>query len=201
MLRDESKRNSATYLESLRANTRYQIRRSKALYEERYGPLNIKIASNREEAIQFFREAGPLHIARWEDSGFKNTQFLQFHENLIRECYEAQIDCIELRAGKKTIAIMYYHIVDKNVYFYLHGLHYDLDPKLKPGLVAHSLATQHYLDNGMDRYDYMGGYSQYKLQLAEQVEDLVTVCIQRSKLKFSIENLGRNIRRLISPGN
>jgi CelD/BcsL family acetyltransferase involved in cellulose biosynthesis len=127
--------------------------------------------------------------------------FLRFHENLIRESEDNQIDLIRLRFGSTTIAIMYYHIVDKNVYFYLHGLKFDDDPKLKPGLVAHSLASQYYLDAGMDKYDYMGGYSQYKLQLAERIEDLVTVFIQKPKLRFKIENFGRNVKHFMLSRN
>lgn len=185
------------YLESLRANTRYQIRRSIRSYQELYGNIEMEIAEDNKQAIQFFREAGPLHIERWNDSGYKNPLFVKFHENLIRESERQQIDLIRLRAGKTTIAVMYYHIVGKNVYFYLHGLRYDENPKLKPGLVAHSLATQHYLDQGMNNYDYMGGYSQYKLQLAERIEDLVTVCIQKPRFRFALENLGRNVKHFV----
>jgi len=195
------KASGKNYLQSLRANTRYQIRRSMRHYSEKYGELDMEIARNRDKALDFFREAGPLHIERWDDSGYRNEMFIKFHENLIREADDHQIDLIRLRAGNTTIAIMYFHIVDKNVYFYLHGLKYDDDAKLKPGLVAHSFATQYYLDAGMDKYDYMGGYSQYKLQLAERIEDLVTVCIQKPKLRFTIENLGRNIKQFVLSRN
>jgi CelD/BcsL family acetyltransferase involved in cellulose biosynthesis len=195
------KASGKNYLQSLRANTRYQIRRSIRRYEEKYGKIKLMIAQNRDESIEYFRQAGPLHIERWEDSGYKNKQFIEFHENLIRESDDHQIDFISVRAGETTIAIMYYHIVGKNVYFYLHGLKYDNDAKLKPGLVAHSLASQHYLEAGMDKYDYMGGYSQYKLQLAERIEDLVTVCIQKPKLRFAIENFGRNVKQFIFSRN
>lgn len=191
------RRSKKTYLESLRANTRYQIRRSIGMYQEKYGDLQLEVAKDTDQAIAFFREAGPLHIERWDDSGYKNRLFIDFHENLIRGSDDHQIDIIRLRSGSTTIAVLYYHIVDKNVYFYLHGLKYDEDAKFKPGLVAHSLATQHYLDNGMDKYDYMGGYSQYKLQLAERVEDLVTVCIQKPRLRFAIENFGRNLKHFV----
>lgn len=188
------RKSDKTYLESLRANTRYQIRRSTDLYREKFGEAELQVARNKDEAVDFFREAGPLHMERWDDSGYQNSLFVRFHENLIRESEGHQIDLIRLRFGSTTIAVMYYHIVDKRVFFYLHGLKYDNDSKLKPGLVAHSLASQYYLEAGMDTYDYMGGYSQYKLQLAERIEDLVTVFIQKPKLRFVIENFGRNVK-------
>jgi len=188
-----------SYLQSLRANTRYQIRRSIRQYKRQYGELDLQQARNSDEALEFFREAGPFHMARWYDSGYKNERFVHFHENLIRSCQNQQVDLFRLRFGGNTVAIMYYHLVGKTVYFYLHGLRYDDDGKLKPGLVAHSLASQLYMENGMDVYDYMGGYSQYKLQLAERIEDLVTVCIQKPRIRFAVENLGRSVKHLLLP--
>lgn len=184
-----------TYLSSLRSNTRYQIRLAKRLYEKRFGPLSIKRAESTEERLVFFREASSYHKRRWDDSGYRNPAFVAFHERLIAKTNAEQVDLLRLTAGNQTLGILYNHIVGKRVFFYLHGLRYHKDPKLKPGLVAHSMASQLYMNEGKDSYDYMGGYSQYKLQLAEQVEDLVTIRLQRPKLLFAVENFGRFIAR------
>ena len=48
----------------------------------------------------------------------------------------------------------------------------------------------------MRKYDYMGGYSQYKCQLSAPAEGLVTLCIQKPSVIFSIENMGRKIKHL-----
>ncbi len=103
---------------------------------------------------------------------------------------------MKVTSGESTIAILYFYLVGKDVYFYLQGINYESDQKLKPGLVAHALATQHYLDRGMHKYDYMGGYSQYKCQLSNPAEDLVTLCIQKPSGIFWLENICRKIKRL-----
>jgi hypothetical protein len=65
-------------------------------------------------------------------------------------------------------------------------------------LVAHALATQYFIDKGMEKYDYMGGYSQYKEQLADMSEELTTVVIQRPRSKFKLENIMKNMKERIN---
>lgn len=183
------------YLATLNSNTRYQISRSRRLYEQLHGEIKYKLARNAEEALAFFHEAGKYHVLRWPDSGFNNKEFISFHENLIKNSIENNaINLMKITSGEITIAVLYFHLVGRDVYFYLQGINYETNQKLKPGLVAHALATQYYLDKGMRKYDYMGGYSQYKCQLSNHAEDLVTVCIQKPLLRFSIENIGRKVK-------
>jgi len=191
----QMRQDGKNYLESLNANSRYQVRHSIRLYTERFGPLHLDRAEDAGTAIDFFREAGPLHIQRWKDSGYLNPSFMTFHEALISRFVNNGVELLRLRSGNMTVAVLYYHVVGKRVYFYLHGLTYDSDPKLKPGLVAHSLAAQYFLDRGMELYDFMGGYSRYKLQLAEETEPLVTVRLQRPRIRFAVENFGRRLVR------
>ena len=151
-----------SYLDNLNANSRYQIRRAMRLYRERYGQLQLRQAADRDEALAFFHQAGEYHRMRWPDSGFRNPHFVAFHENLIADAFDdGAIDLLRLSAGDECVAVMYYQLVDRKVYFYLHGLNYSRDGKLKPGLVAHTLATEHYMERGMAAYDYMGGDSQH----------------------------------------
>jgi CelD/BcsL family acetyltransferase involved in cellulose biosynthesis len=189
------KQQDMPYLTCLSANTRHQIKRSMRIYEDQYGPISIQHASDMEQAIDLFHEAGVFHIHRWDDSGYNNHLFIRFHENLIRGTFDkGLVKLIKIKAGSTTIAILYFHIVNKNVYFYLHGLHYDGNSKLKPGMVAHALTTQYFLDRNMRIYDYMGGYSQYKVQLGERSEDLVSVVIQRPRISFALEYVGHWIK-------
>jgi hypothetical protein len=193
---------NSDYLATLNSNTRYQIRRSIRLYQQLHGELGYRFAENVDEALAFFHEAGEYHVSRWEDSGFKNRQFMLFHENLIKQSENRNsLDLMKITSGDTTIAILYFHMVGRDVYFYLQGINYESNTKLKPGLVAHAIATQYYLDKGMRKYDYMGGYSQYKRQLSNPAEDLVTLCIQKPSLFFSIEKTGRKLKHLLSSVN
>ena len=187
-----------TYLQTLSSNTRHQVRRSIRSYEEIFGPLSMVFANNCEAALCYFQEAGKYHIQKWHDSGFKNPEFTQFHRNLIENSFDSgSIQLCRLQAGGKTIAILYHLIVARKVYFYLQGLVYHSNKKLKPGLVAHVLATESYLQSGMESYDYMGGYSQYKTQLADHSEDFCTIAIQRPRSRFKLENIARKIKSSI----
>lgn len=191
------KQDNKSYLSTLTQNTRYQIRRSMRLYEKLHGSLKYELAQDSEQAIELFKEAGNYHVLRWDDSGYKNRRFIQFHENLIKNTFDKKmVAFMKVTAGNTTIAIIYFHLVNKNVYFYLQGLSYEADHKLKPGLVAHAMASQYFLEQGMNIYDYMGGYSQYKCQLATRSEDLVSVCIQKPKLKFRIERTGQQVKMI-----
>lgn len=188
------------YLQALTSNTRYQIRRSIRHYQELHGNITLHAATNEQQALDYFHQAGSYHIKRWDDSGYKNPQFIRFHENLIRASFkDNQIILLKVLSGETTIAIIYFHRVDKTVFFYLHGLLYEKDSKLKPGLVAHSLASQYFMQQGMNIYDYMGGYSQYKSQLSRQSEDLVTVVIQRPRSRFRLERIARKVKNRIIP--
>jgi hypothetical protein len=191
------KKNNKSYLSTLNSNTRYQIRRSMRLYEELYGKLSFELAQDTEQAMALFREAGRYHVLRWGDSGYKNPRFTQFHENLINNTFDQKmVALMKVTAGDTTIAVIYFHLSNKNVFFYLQGVCYETDQKLKPGLVAHAIASQYFLEQGMHLYDYMGGYSQYKCQLASHSVDLASVCIQKPQLKFSLEKVGQRIKHL-----
>jgi CelD/BcsL family acetyltransferase involved in cellulose biosynthesis len=196
---DSIRRDKKDYLSVLNPNTRYQIRRSIRLYQQLHGEIKYTFARNVGEALTLFHEAGRYHLLRWDDSGFKNEQFILFHENLIRSSLDDNaVNLMKITAGDTTIAILYFHLVAGDVYFYLQGINYESDEKLKPGLVAHALATQYYLDKGMRKYDYMGGYSQYKCQLSDPAESLVTLCVQKPSLSFSVENTGRKVKHLFA---
>jgi len=184
------------YLKSLSKNTRHQISKATRLYKEKYGPLVTHTAHNLTEALRYFHEAGEFHTRRWIDSGYKNSYFVKFHEELIKKNFNN--NCINLHkimAGERTIGILYFHLKGKKVYFYLQGLQTEVNPKLKPGLVAHSLVTQYYKDSGYESYDYMAGSSQYKTQLSKHKKNITSIKIRRPRLKFYLEDLARFIKK------
>jgi CelD/BcsL family acetyltransferase involved in cellulose biosynthesis len=186
------------FLDTLSRNTRYQVRKSIRLYENIYGPVTIETAQNQQQALDFFNLAGPYHIQRWFDSGYSNPQFVNFHKNLISDSFDKdRVSLLKVKAGQETFAIIYYLLVNKTAYFYLHGLKFETNHNLKPGLVAHALASEYFQKLGFTKYDYMGGYSQYKKQLADLSENLVTVVIQRRRSLFILEDMLRRLKNCI----
>ena len=187
-----------SYLASLSRNTRYQINRSNRGYESLYGDIEITFASSTAQAAEFWDEAGKLHMDRWDDSGFRNPEFIEFHQTFIHRCFgKGMIDMVKITAGEHLVAIIYNIIYKGHVYFYLQGLQPETDGKLKPGLTAHSLLIEHYLQTGMHYYDFMGGDSQYKKQLSEEDENLLLIKIQKSRFKFRVERFAYSIKQLL----
>src|SRR5205807_1873754 len=79
-----------SYLDSLRRNTRQQIRRSLRLYEKD-GALTGTNASSLEEALLFLDELAALHQASWtrrrKRGAFASPYFRKFHQALIRTAW------------------------------------------------------------------------------------------------------------------
>jgi len=187
-----------SYLQTLSRNTRYQIKRSIKKYQNN-GEIQILSAERKAEALQSFDDIGPLHVARWGagfgESGFANLNFTKFHRSLISTAWDkGQVDLISVRANGKIIARFYNFIYRNRVYFYLSGLALEQDNQLKPGLTGHALCIQRYIDAGYDFYDFMGGGERYKSSLAHKHQHLVKIALQKKKIKFKLEKLGRGIK-------
>lgn len=188
-----------TYLDSLSRNTRYQINRSRKRYESS-GRLTFTVLSSAAAMLAVWPTLGQLHLARWgrdeQGSGFANPRFLQFHESLIRRgAPQEQVEFCILTQDGRLIGGLYNFIYRNRVYFYLSGLSDEADNQLKPGLLLHSLAIQHYLERGLDYYDFMGGESRYKQSLGNRQGDLQLISFQRPRLALKLEQLGRRLKR------
>lgn len=155
------------YLTVLSGNTRGQIRQTTREYEARFGPLAFSTAATLEEAREWFTELVRLHERHWasrSEAGVFDGSRRAFHEELIGASFDGsggdadlKVDLGRIRAGERTIGILYNLAVDGHVQFYQSGLDYNDDPKLRPGLLSHALAIQHYLDRGATTYDFLGG--------------------------------------------
>jgi CelD/BcsL family acetyltransferase involved in cellulose biosynthesis len=169
------------------------------LYQDTLGELRLDFAASVDEALRFFDDSAPLHLARWGDgysqSGFANPKFVQFHHTLIRRGFDqGQIDLIRVRAGERILGYFYNFRFDGVVYFYLSGLVNESESKLKPGLCGHALAIQHYADAGYAYYDFMGGEERYKSSLAECRDELFQLSLQKDRLHFRLENFLRLVK-------
>lgn len=192
------RREGQSYLDSLAANTRYQIRRTSRLYEQ-MGPLRLERPETLDEAQSLWDAIAPYHIARWGggsgESGFANPEFVRFHRQFIQTNWaHGGADLISLKAGHTTIAIFYNLVYRNRVYFYLAGIRQESDNRLKPGLLGHSLAVEDYMNRKFDYYDFMGGEERYKSQLGVRHQYLVQVGLQRDRWKLRAERVARSIR-------
>lgn len=174
------------YLKTLSSNTRSQIRRTLKLYNER-GSVTLSNAISTEQALKMLDEASVLHKVRWGEinSGFENPEFFKFHTQLVKDNFDlGAIDILKLTIGEKVIGYLYNLIYQDHVYFYLSGINYEQDNRIKPGLLIHSLATVYYARKGFSVYDYMGGEGRYKKSLSSRSTKMIISSIRRKKPHF-----------------
>jgi CelD/BcsL family acetyltransferase involved in cellulose biosynthesis len=172
-------------------NTRNQIRRSLKLYQE-MGELKIITSDSIETSLQWFEQSAMLHQQRWDNSGFSNPNFVNFHTNLIRKT--GNVDILKLTVSDSVLAYLYNFKYKGQVYFYLSAIDYDVtNNKLKPGLTAHALAIQIYSKQGYELYDFMGGESQYKKSLSNLITVQHIIKVQKPKLSLKIIRLLRKL--------
>ena len=160
-----------SYLDSLSANTRYQLRRSARRYGA-IGPLRMDRAGSAGEAHRFLDELAALHQATWTRRGrpgaFANPDFARFHHTLIdRTAGRGEVELLRVTAGSRVVGYLYNFRFRNAVSAYQSGFAYDDDdPHAKPGLTCHHLAAEAALVEGLDRYDFLAGDGRYKDSLS-----------------------------------
>jgi CelD/BcsL family acetyltransferase involved in cellulose biosynthesis len=182
----DAARQRGTFLAGLSSNTRQQINRSIRIYEER-GPLQLDRAGDVKTALDFMRSMGELHKARWEGRGvisvFNYPGYVRTHEVLIsNELPQEGVEVIRIRAGEFVIGYLYNFLYRGCVYFYLSGLEFEDDNRLKPGLVAHALCAQNHLERGAHVYDFMAGENRYKTSLGKPTIIMKSLIVSRQTL-------------------
>ena len=158
------------FLLSVSANTRGQINRSMRLY----GPgLCIERAADADTALAWFAGLVRLHQARWQAEGkagaFADAGLLRFHQALIAAAQPlGQADLLRVSAGGADIGYLYNFCHGGRVLAYQSGFAPAANARMKPGLVCHALAIEHYRSAGMGLYDFLAGPARYKTSLAAE---------------------------------
>ena len=192
-----------SYLDSLGANTRYQIRRSIRLYEKR-GGLSATPARDVDEAMRYFDHMKELHQRYWYSRGqvgsFVYPFFERFHRALIADCLpKGTVELVMISAGGEPVGYVYNFVSNNWVCAYLTGFRYEEDSKLKPGLVSHHLCIARHLQQGARLYDFLAGSERYKTNLARPGPDIGYLVLQRPLLKLRAERVGRWLKSVGQP--
>jgi CelD/BcsL family acetyltransferase involved in cellulose biosynthesis len=160
-----------SYLESLSANSRYQIRRSDRAYGA-FGKLAGQCAETITEAHASLADLASLHQATWIARGkpgaFANPFFVRFHRELIeRGLPRGEIQLLRITAGEHIVGLLYNYHYRSSVLTYQSGFDYaQAGHNCRPGLTCHHQAIKRAIANGMSRYDFLAGEDRYKRSLA-----------------------------------
>ena len=159
------------FLESLSANTRYQLRRSARCYGMA-GPVTVRRADSVAEAWEMLDRLAVLHQASWVRRGrqgaFARPAFRRFHRALLaRAMPRGEADLLCIAAGSRVIGYLYNFRFRNRVLAYQGGFDYATAGRHeKPGLTCHHLAIEAAMAEGMDCYDFLAGADRYKTSLS-----------------------------------
>jgi len=189
------------YLAAISANTRYQIRRARRLYEAR-GPLTLDVARDGEEAQAYFDALRVLHQATWTARGrpgaFASPFFVRFHRHLIASGLPNDaVELVRISAGGAPVAYLYNFLYRGTVYYYASGIAYEPDNKARPGLLSHAMCIAHHLARGDDCYDFMAGAARYKESLGTPGPAISTIIVERAGIRSMLAGAMRGFRERI----
>ena len=175
---DAVRKNGNDLCALLSSNTRSQIRRAIRLYQA-MGELRIERASTTREALAWLEQLKFLHQTRWTlqgDAGaFSHAFFERFLRRLVEQGFEkGVVDMFRVSAGPYDLGYLCNFVYRDRVSNYQGGFRFGPDGRHKPGLVAHTLAVQHYSEgaSGLRLYSFLAGGSQYKRSLSTGTEEL-----------------------------
>ncbi|MGA2552677.1 MAG: GNAT family N-acetyltransferase [Burkholderiaceae bacterium] len=160
------------YEGTLSSKTRPQIRRSRRMYEDSGGPVEIRFAQDEAEALAFLAELGIMHNAIWRSRGevgsFERPEFRSFHEEVVKRLWAAQaVDLIQIKTSEKVIGYLFNFKLGKKIYCYQSGFVQEEDKNFKPGLLTHATAISAYMRLQYEEYDLLSGDSRYKRSLTK----------------------------------
>ncbi|WP_196138866.1 GNAT family N-acetyltransferase [Aliikangiella sp. G2MR2-5] len=185
----------------LSKNKRAQVRQSLRKYLE-IGEISFSIAGSVESATKTLDALKRLHQKNWREKGhegaFASQFFDHFHNQLVTKNFDPdRVHLVTVKCGDEEIGYLYNFVYQNNVFFYQCGFNYKEDNKLRPGLVSHYLAINHYAQNGYEKYDFLAGGGHYKSAFATDQIKLYWMSIRRKKLRFILEDILRKTKTTI----
>jgi CelD/BcsL family acetyltransferase involved in cellulose biosynthesis len=99
---------------------------------------------------------------------------------------EEAIDLSWLSVRGRPVAASYNVIWHGKVHFYQGGRTLDVPKNVRPGIVLHAYSIRRAIEAGFSEYDFLGGTSQYKLDLATNVRRLACLRAVRARLKEGV---------------
>lgn len=182
------------YLGRLSSNTRQQARR--ILRSAEQGGTTFEIASTPEQIDRFYGDLVDLHQARWQKEGqagcFAAERFKSFHRTLSHALLEAG-DVVLARLSREgtPIAVIHGYVAGSRFEYYLAGTALETGDLKSPGIAAHLRLKMALIERGVREYDYMHGFSRYKIQYATGSRDIFQMGFERTTARGVAHSLWR----------
>lgn len=168
------------YLQSQSPTRRDRIENSMAKFEEWAGEKGWKLErANSPESLETgFSILRSLHEERWRSDGldgaFASPRFVAFHRDYIASMIgSGLVDIAWLTVGGTPVAASYTIRNGGKVVAYQYGRAVGLPTPVRVGVVINSLLIQEAIARGDEEFDFPGGESRYKVDLASHTRALV----------------------------
>src|SRR5207244_3583370 len=156
---------------------------------ELYKGLDILVALHKQRWRGAARH-GPRSVPAPERGVFRSPAFNAFHDAILPQLLEADaLELLWLCAQGRPVAAMYNIVWNNKVYFYQSGRATDMPGNLRPGVVIIARAIQRAIEAGRREFDFLGGESTYKMQLALASRPLVELRVARAGVRETARRL------------
>jgi CelD/BcsL family acetyltransferase involved in cellulose biosynthesis len=170
------------YFKSLSPNMRYNIRRKRRKFEQKYKGQFV-VVKDKNEINKYFEEFIRLHLNRMKikniNSPFTDGSFYEFHKNIIS--YFIDNDWLRLcflKLNDVFIASFYIFNYGGKYYYYQSGF----DPgweKMSPGFLLFSYCIENAIMEDIKEFDFLQGSEAYKYQWTDRVRINLNVKLYR----------------------
>lgn len=190
-----------TYLESLSAHARKNLRRNQRACEA-LGPTTIREPSGIGEALEMLDELVALNRERWRQKGgrsaLESSTWVSFHKALVRRAFgSGMIFMARVSAGQELFGILYCFVFRRKVYFYQSGFRYTRNKDISPGLFTLHQVMDLCLKRGFEEFDFLAGDMEYKRSLATGARTLKWTVVRRRTVRNGWIGLARRMKRAL----
>ncbi len=189
--------NYESYLKSLSPSMRYNIKRKRNKFENKFDG-EFTLLKKDSEFKQSFNDLVRLNTSRMRERSlrgpFQDKLFSEFHRNMMWLFFKRNwLRLCFLKIGSKPIASMYTFAYGGKYYYYQAGF----DPqwaKLSPGFLLFSYCIENAILEGAKEFDFLRGDEEYKFDWAKEARVNLSMTIYRSSFESMRVQLSQKLK-------
>ena len=153
------------YLDSLKPRFRSKVRSCMGFFQRSAGALSQE-CKDAQEIPSWLETLFDLHTRRWLSRGqpgvFRNDDKRSFYQEFSRIAMQrGWLAFHRLNWGERTLALQYGFVYRNRFLLLQEGYDPDFEA-LRPGVALRGLLMRHFLEAGLQEYDFLAGSSSYK---------------------------------------
>jgi len=173
------------YLHQLEPRFRTKVRSTLGLLQ-RYIKTQPEACTTREQLGEWLPALFDLHTRRWATQSrpgvFREEAKRNFYRDLSRSALTlGWLGFHRMKWGERTLAVQYGLVYRNRFYLLQEG--YDPDfSMIRPGVALRAWLMQHWIDSGLEEYDFLAGVSDYKRDWGAQEKTATRLIVAPTRL-------------------